>query len=63
MQAEKAFPPGNVFVAYDLWLYKFHRNVNDKAILILFISTSNVVFTTLHLSHFFTDTCARLTLL
>ena len=48
----------------NLWLHKFLRNVNNKELLILFISTSNVVFTSnTFLYIFFTDTCARLTLL
>ena len=29
----------------NLWLHKFLRNINNKEPLILFISTSNVVFT------------------
>ena len=45
MQAEKAFPSGNVLVAYEFMVTQIPQNINNKELLILFISTSNVVFT------------------
>ena len=42
----------------NLWLYKFLRSINNKELLILFISTSNVVLTSnTFLPNFFIDTC------